>query len=167
MLKKIYGILEYFHIQESWPQYEEFYIGSESQHDYLVLETITKNQKRKAYIYYKNDTLEELASGKKVTTIELVIPYAYPRRWFVNKYCLTREDGGPEEGGWSWDCHTPTKSTLCADEECANLLKERMDMDIDHEAQEKEPYYNVNSPGHDYVAVENHPPINPKRPHYE
>jgi len=164
MLKKIYGIMECHKINDTWPNYEEFYIGAESEHTYLVLETDTLEEET-AYLIQTDE--QDMSGHRMVFRFDLEIPKEFPKRWFVNKYLLTREDGGPEEGGWCWDCHDPLQSQLCPDEECAKLISKQMDSEIDHEGQEKEPYYNVNSPGHEYVKVENHPPMDPRRPHYE
>jgi len=162
MLKRIIGIMEQHHVLETWPDYDEFYVDDDT---FLVLETDTSDVKS-AYLI---EVYTDFFGKRQIIRFDLEIPKEFPIRWFVNKYQLTREDGGPEEGGWSWDCHTPLKSIECTDEKMANEIFKVRNSKIDHEDQERNPYYNVNSPGHEYVQIENFDGTfnEPRRPHYE
>ena len=151
MLRRIFAIMERHHVQDTWPDYKEHYLVCESDHIYLVLGTNTSGE-RLAYLL----EVEDLRSGgKKTHRCDLSIPTEFPLRWFVNSYRLTREYGGSEEGGWYWDCHTPLETIECRDEETAKEVQKVQNNKIDHEDQEANPYYGVNSPGHEYVQIEN------------
>jgi hypothetical protein len=162
MLKKIYGIMEYYNYMD-WPDYVEHYIDEDVM---LILES--DEDERLAYIYQANDEMERLVSNdKRGMIMRLDVPKEFPLRWFVNMYRLTREYGGAEEGGWYWDCHYPKKSMLCLDEDHAKEVLKLWQEEVDKENDGEEPYCNVNSEGELYVQIDNYPPMYPSRPIYE
>ena len=136
-----------------------------SANTFLILET--KDGERRARIQSDYDSVARLVMEKDHISFDIEVPKEFPLRYFVNMYRLTREYGGPEEGGWYWDCMSVENSQLCINEDHANTIFAQWDSNIDHKAQEEEPYYNVNSDGHLICMIEHHRAMQPKRPVYE
>jgi len=160
MLKKIYGIMERFACDGIWPDYDEFNIDND-----IILILETDEDEQLAYIHQPDPWMME---DRRNRMFKIDIPKEFPKRWFVNIYRLTREYGGPEEGGWYWDCYAPENSFECIDEDHAVIeLFEQYEKEVKEHNDKAEPYYNVNSTGELSVVIENHPPIDPRVPHYE
>lgn len=60
------------------------------------------------------------------TLTSRVEPVEPAPRWFVNVYALDRLYGGPEEGGWWFDCGEPVESVEVPDEQHALVVQGRM-----------------------------------------
>lgn len=91
--------------------------------------------------------------------------YAYRNGWWVNAYEVSRQYGGPEEGGWWFDSGDPVHSQRYPTEAAARAAADR--------ARAKFPRtdkrYSVLG-GEDYqVCIEPHPARSypTERPHYE
>jgi len=159
MLKKVYGIMERFACDGIWPDYEEFSI-----YDGVTLILETDDGERLAYLYQLDPWMMD---DRRNRMFKIDIPKEFPLRWFVNTYLLTREYGGPEEGGWYWDCYSPENSFECIDENHANDVLKEYEKGMKEYNEDAEPYCNVNSTGELSVVIEHHPPIDPQVPHYE
>jgi hypothetical protein len=162
MLKKVYGIMEYYNCMD-WPLYAEHYVDDDVM---LILET--DDGERLAYLYQDYNIMEsQVMKDRRGLMMRIDVPKEFPLRWFVNKYRLTREYGGPEEGGWYWDCLSPTNYILCVDEDHAKDILKLWQKEVDQENEGEEHYCNVNSRGESLVYIENYPPMYPTRPTFE
>lgn len=75
-------------------------------------------------------------------------------RLFVNVYALDRLYGGPEEGGWWFDCGEPVESVEVADDREARVVQVR----LEHKYPRTGDRGSVAYRGGDYaVWVEDHP----------
>ena len=89
--------------------------------------------------------------------------------WWVNTYLTDRAYGGPEEGGWYYDCGEVKAGFQCETEEDAQIVKEEM-IEVCIKWNEDRPdISSVLSEGRYFVCIENTPPENypQERPHYE
>lgn len=92
-------------------------------------------------------------------------PSAYPCN--VTAYLLTKEYGGPEEGGWWWHCYEILESIPVGSREQAEGAAAKL-VERHGPRHDPQPLSNVNSAGHIVIQAEN-----PKgalcrpKPHYE
>jgi len=76
--------------------------------------------------------------------------------FYVNTYLVERCYGGPEEGGWWYDCGEPMDSRLCDSYEEMLKVREEMEKKCQEENKGRPPIYSVLSNGELRVATENH-----------
>ncbi len=156
--QKIYNYLEYHHVL-GWPTYESWYID-----DGVVLEVWTdeKTDERMAELIWPTQPSYHMDQHK--TKIGLDIPKEFPERLFVTEYCVTREYGGPEEGGWWYDSYEIIRTAEAILPEHAEAIKLVVEEEM---ILPKHDRYSVLGTGDPYVRIEKHMPVPPSRPHYE
>jgi hypothetical protein len=85
---------------------------------------------------------------------ELLQRLSEQRKRYVVEYTLTREYGGPEEGGWYYDAYTMVRvAAECEDEATAIDVKEALQSLVDDER----PYHSVLSTGVTRYIVDDAP----------
>jgi hypothetical protein len=87
---------------------------------------------------------------------------------FVNAYHVTREYGGPEEGGWWYDSREVLESVPIPDrgEKEADRIADHLSVVYAHK-NDPQPLSNVHSGGKLLVVIERKPGQDTERPHYE
>ena len=88
---------------------------------------------------------------------------------YVNVYLADQARGGPEEGGWYYECGQPVSSIACDDDD--EVAKYRVDMNAWCVKQNKDrpSMHSVASEGEFVSVVEDEPAMAYpfERPHYE
>lgn len=154
----LYDMLEYYHV-EGWPEDDMTIHPSGDCELYIWKEEKDGQSVRKAKLHWTNDSLMLSTTH----WIELVVPDTFPERFFVTKYLRTREYGGPEEGGWYYNCETPQVTYNAFSEDYAQTLLKTMNEGIE---KPEHPIYSVLSTGEEFVRVEKHMPITTPKPYY-
>jgi len=123
------------------------------------------------------DRIERMADAESILErvpatlsfdLKVAPPSEFPVRYFVNVYSVSREYGGPEEGGWYYDQYLPERSYPCVDKTYAESLQAKLEADYKAQKPEDDRTSVIGTP--DWrVCIEQHPALpNPmSRPHYE
>jgi hypothetical protein len=87
---------------------------------------------------------------------------------YVNVYLTDLAYGGPEEGGWWYNCGEPVESTIVGTEEQANELVARLRAGK-YSNVGRRPKHSVLSQGEYDICIEQHiaRPFPDRKPHYE
>ena len=88
---------------------------------------------------------------------------------YVNVYLEDRAYGGPEEGGWYYDCGEPVSSIACDNDTEVSMYRRLMGEWCDKQNKDRPPVHSVASEGVFVSVVEDNPARGypSERPYYE
>tara|TARA_Y100000310_G_scaffold334394_1_gene414078 strand:- start:838 stop:1470 length:633 start_codon:yes stop_codon:yes gene_type:complete len=104
-----------------------------------------------------------------LTEFELIYSPEKPFSWYVNTYLCDKGYGGPEEGGWYFDCGVPVESIGCNSHLDGRLKQIEINKRNDELNQNRPEISSVSSEGRYYATIEKKMgEAYPKtKPHYE